>query len=125
MRRPPGIEEPFASPEERALYMRSLLELDERLDAIKKAASLTGAELRSSPAWRDLANARTDGVPIEMRLRQWTTAFEADLVAIRNARNHVVHSTWISDPDLRAAVWLGGELMRLITGNKSGRLTAS
>lgn len=125
MREPPELHEPFRSEDERAEHIAALLELDRELESLRTAASLSGAELMSSPAWKHLSKVRPGtGDSVELRLRRYLGIFEKDLAAIRQARNRVVHSTWISDEDLRAAVWLGNEVLKLITGETRESRTA-
>ena len=119
MREPAGLREPFRSEDERADYLAQLLDVDRRLELLRAAASLGGADLRRSAAWMYLANVRPNaGDSVELQLQRWISIFENDLATIRQARNQIVHNIWTSDYDVRAAVWLGGELFRLVTGER-------
>jgi hypothetical protein len=126
MREPPELREPFSSEDERASYIIWLLELDRHLEELRSAAALPGSALRGSPVWPQISEvASHSGDSVEGRLRRWANLFADDLDAIHQARNRVVHNTWLSDYDLRAAVWLAGQVLGLIIGGAAGRLTAS
>ncbi len=126
MREPPELREPFQSEDERASYIIRLLDLDRRLEQLRSAAALPGSALPGSPVWGQISQVPPDsGDSVDGRLRRWADLFVDDLEAIHQARNRVVHNTWLSDYDLRAAVWLAGKLLGLIMGGAAGRLTAS
>jgi hypothetical protein len=126
MREPPGLREAFPSEDDRACHIVRLLELDSQLTELRSAAALPSDALRGSPVWPQISRVPPiAGDSIEGRLHRWSNLFADDIDAIHQARNRVVHNTWLSDYDLRAAVWLADHLVALITDGATGRVTAS
>lgn len=121
MLRPLELHDPFSSEHERASSMIRLLEFDSRLQELQAATLLSDEDLHHSSVWTQLSGMEiAPGESIEGRLRRWSAEFADDIAMIRQARNRVVHSTWVSDQDLRAAVWLAGELLGQITDGATG-----
>lgn len=126
MHEPPGLQTPFATEDERADHLAQLLALDHRLMGLKSAGALPDSELQRSHIWATISVVPpVPGDSVTMGLRRWLSLFAEDIDSVHQARNRVVHSIWLSDEDLRTAVWLAEQLLGLLPHSGAGRPAAS
>ena len=108
----PDLSKPYSNEAERAAALSVLLRLSLELEQWLDAAAYPGG---MSPARRaTLSFPIIEGDNPESRISRWANLFDDELRVVLDSRNRVVHGLRLNDKEIRGAVWLAGQLLRLV-----------